>query len=350
MSCRIFKGFLIALAMMPFAEYCKCNEPADPSDVPQNSPVAFAVSSAEISKSATRIAEAVAINTPKEKKGERPDGGSRSMTVIECGCVINDTDDAGVVPGEFISVLKKELEKNGKIKVRTQDKTRYKAIGGEASDDSCRPPDFLLIPRVSQMPGIRGKENLLVRSFSAAVINAEGSIVGSYTTKIDIPIKTRIPATVANFYEYQKAVGSFLFALLENSEVNSFVKNYRGNSRNGESRPVIKFGKVKNGTCDPNFAERELLWLIQDALLQVNKFRISAYEGAMRTPGVLVFRNAEGNPVVPFAASDLVLKVWVDERKNNNTITRAYSFVLADVKNGQTVMQFTKQLGYRSAK
>ena len=352
MNCRLIKNVLIALVVTLFADGCKGNDTVvwAQEQVPQNSPSAFAVSSAEITEAAPRIAETITVSILKEKRSKRSDGGSRSVTVIECGSVINDTDIVDFAPGEFISALKKDLEKTGEITVRTKDGIRYGAISGKASGDSRRPPDFLLLPRVSQMPGIRGKENLLVRSFSVALINAEANIVGSYTTKIDIPVKKRVPVTTVNFYECQNAVGSFLSAMRADPEVDSFVGKYRQNSRNGEKRPVIKFGKVKNDTCDPYLSKNSLIWLVQDALLQSDKFRISACEGATGTPAISVFRDAEGNRIAPFASSDLVLNIRIDERKNNNAITRAYSFDLADAKNGQTVMRFTKQLGYKFAK
>lgn len=353
MNCRLIKNFLIALVVTLFADGCKGNDTVVwvPEQVPQNSPSAFAVSSAEITEAAPRIAETITVSILKEKRSKRSDGGSRSVTVIECGSVINDTDIVDFAPGEFISALKKDLEKTGEITVRTKDGIRYGAISGKASGDSRRPPDFLLLPRVSQMPGIRGKENLLVRSFSVALINAEGSIVGSSTTKIDLPIKKHIPETIANYYnEYEHIVKIFIQAIFTNSKVRSFLHDYQKNSRNGESRPVIKFGKLKNDTCDPYLSKNSLIWLVQDALLQSDKFRISACEGATGTPAISVFRDAEGNRIAPFASSDLVLNIRIDERKNNNAITRAYSFDLADAKNGQTVMRFTKQLGYKFAK
>jgi len=350
MKIRLFKE-LGALAVMLLAGACKSNDTVvwDPMQLPKNSLSAFAVSSAEITEATPRIAEAITANIFNEKKKGHSDGGSRSVTVIECGPAINDTDDVAFNPGEFISALEKNLEKPGEITVRTN--AGIRSIGGTAADDSCRSPDFLLIPRVSQMPGLRGKENLLVRSFSVALINAEGTIVGSYTMKIDIPIEKRIPVIVANFYEYQNAVSSFLSAMLANPKVNSFITKYQQNSRNEKSRPVIKFGKVRNDTCDPNLSESSLIWVILDALLQGDKFRISACEGAMRTPSISVFRDAKGNRNVPFASSDLVLNIQIEEQKNNNNaITRAYSFILTDAKNGKTVMQFTKQLGYKSTK
>jgi hypothetical protein len=274
--------------------------------------------------------------------------------VIQCGHIVNCTEDPDLNVSDFFKSLHETGGKTGKF-ILKYDLSTQNSDPAEAKRqvDRSQPPKMLLVPCVIQTIGLKGKDLVVRRTYTFTVAGVEGVVVWNFAKSIDIPLNARIPKNIGVVDEFQKVLVGVMRECFESDNIAGFIDEYRKRHRDRSAAPVVKLAKIKNATADPEFTNG-LVWILQNSLYQTGKFRISAYEGETRLNSlsslreILKYSDDKGERIPPVSKTDLILDVRIKEEVGENGILmRTYNFCLIDNESGRPIWNWTKALGYK---